>query len=497
MFFFKAVRGVAESFLRSMLDEAWKESPIDCVKLIFHTRDCRGGKGEKLIFAQSLKWLAEKHPETLQKNLALIPFFGSWKDILSLCTTKFEDDALNMYAKQLEADLNVIGLSLTKDGKEEEDKLVEKMEVVDLKNKGVSISLAAKWAPTEDHKDDTATQVAKKLAKKLLPKSRQKLKDYRKKVLVPLRKKIMVTETFMTENKWNAIPYTGVASRCMNNNKKAFQKHDGDRFTKYLQDVALGKTTIKGGQLFPHELAKQYFTKSVEDPVAELQWKVIIEEVKKNGSLKDAIVVSDVSGSMSGTPMEVSVAMGILISQVAEEPFHNVVISFHDKPTFHVLPDGSLKDRVKSLQKAPWGGSTNFQAVFDLILERAKAFKLAPEAMPKKLFVISDMQFDQADMNGGFKTNYQVIKKKYQSAGYPMPTIVFWNVRANTPDFPVTIGINNTALISGYSPSILKVLMEKGAELDMQIEKKKEEKIDPYTVMRKAIDDERYSKLSL
>jgi len=307
-----------------MLEEAWKESPIDCLKLIFYTRDCRGGKGEKLIFAQSLKWIAEKHPETLKKNLDLIPFFGSWKDMFSLCSTVFEDEALSLYAKQLETDLNSIGLSLSNNGKEEEDKLADKMEVIDLKNKGVSISLAAKWAPTESHKEDTSNKVAMKLAKKLLPKSRQKLKDYRKRVIVPLRKRIMVTETFMASNNWNSIPYTGVASRCMNISKKAFQKHDGDRFVKYLQDVAIGKTSIKGTQMFPHELTKQYFSKNTEDMVVELQWKVIIEDIKKNGSLKDAIVISDVSGSMSGTPMEVSIGMGILIAEVAEEPFHKV-----------------------------------------------------------------------------------------------------------------------------------------------------------------------------
>jgi len=57
--FFRSVRGVATPELDRLLSAAWAESPIDCVRLIFQTRDCRGGKGEKAIFVHSLKWLLQ------------------------------------------------------------------------------------------------------------------------------------------------------------------------------------------------------------------------------------------------------------------------------------------------------------------------------------------------------------------------------------------------------------------------------------------------------
>lgn len=106
---------------------------------------------------------------------------------------------------------------------------------------------------------------------------------------------------------------------------------------------------------------------------------------------------------MSGTPLLVSIALGLLISEVTFPPFKNSVITFHSEPTFHQVKGTTLQERVQDLAK--WGGSTNFQAVFDLILHEAVTHKV----MPEKLFVISDMQFDAAD-DSNFLTNYEVIK---------------------------------------------------------------------------------------
>jgi hypothetical protein len=41
--------------------------------------------------------------------------------------------------------------------------------------------------------------------------------------------------------------------------------------------------------------------------------------------------------------------------------------------------------------------------------------------------------------------------------GYKLPQIIYWNVRADTPDFPVPSDETGVAMVSGFSPSILKV----------------------------------------
>jgi len=105
--------------------------------------------------------------------------------------------------------------------------------------------------------------------------------------------------------------------------------------------------------------------------------------------------------------------------------------------------------------------------------------------MPKRLYVISDMQFNVATGSEKFETNHENIKKKYAKAGYKTPQIVYWNVRANTPDFPVRGDESDVALVSGFSPSILKDLVETGSVTD------------PFLFMRKVLDGERYKLLSL
>jgi len=370
---------------------------------------------------------------------------------------------LDIFANQLKQDLQVVN-SASDDAK-------------------ASISLAAKWAPTENSKMDTSKCVGK-IAKRLFPDSRTSKKDYRKVYLTPLRSHLKVTEIFMCAGQWRQIEYSKVPSRCMNLSRKAFTKHDADGFAKFIEDAKAGKVEIKGKQMFPHELAKHYFSNSEVDEIVELQWKTIVDGVRKAGTLEDSIVLSDVSGSMSGTPMEVSVALGLLISEVTSAPFTNAVVTFHEKPKFHLVQGKTLCERVKNIMAMEWGGTTNFQAVFDLILARAKENKLAPQSMPKRIFVISDMQFNAAG-GDNYSTNHEVIERKYQSAGYAVPQIIYWNVRANTNDFPVSSDKSGVALVSGFSPSILKNIVDAGTLPD------------PFTMMKSVIDGERYNLLTL
>ena len=42
------------------------------------------------------------------------------------------------------------------------------------------------------------------------------------------------------------------------------------------------------------------------DEVDELQWKRMVDDLLKKGKMRNCIAVCDLSGSMNGTPMEVS-----------------------------------------------------------------------------------------------------------------------------------------------------------------------------------------------
>ena len=114
--------------------------------------------------------------------------------------------------------------------------------------------------------------------------------------------------------------------------------------------------------------------------------------------------------------------------------------------------------------------STNFQAAFDLILQTAVRFKLTQEQLPEVVLVLSDMEFDYAESGGwhskGSKTNFEVVDAKFKAAGYARPGLVFWNLNSRTETVPVRMDESGTALVSGFSPSILKSLLANPLEMN-------------------------------
>lgn len=483
-YFSKVLRGTETEQVVEYLTEAWTESPLDTLRLVAQKRDCRGGAGEKKVFYESMQWCVTKHPEVAAMFLPLIPAYGTWKDgYLCFCDTPMEDMWLKHVAKQIKDDLVVLNLEDDVDDESKGEK------------KSKSISLCAKWVPSEGSSIDRKFNgVYERLARVMeLQPGNRGLKQLRVDYLSPLREFLNIVERLMCGGKWSSITYEHVPSVAMNRLRKAFAKKDTQRFKEYLNQVSSGKKKINSGQLFPHQMVKPYIHGEPFDQVIEEQWKAYVKQTQALGQLDQAVVISDVSGSMSSggpgktdrdLPLQVSIALGLLVSTISKGAFNGSVITFHQHPTFHKIDTkASLEDQVNSLKSAPWGGNTNFQAVFDLILTTATNHNLKQEDMPKTLIVVSDMQFDQA---GGenFFTNFEVIKAKYRKFGYTMPKIVFWNVAGSTADFPVTKDEFGVAMVAGFSPSILKYITAGTIT-------------SPYELMRDVIDSERYAQVDV
>ena len=75
--------------------------------------------------------------------------------------------------------------------------------------------------------------------------------------------------------------------------------------------------------------------------------------------------------------------------------------------------------------------------------------------MPKILLIVSDLEFDSCCVHNSL-TNFEMIRNKYESAGYEMPTVVFWNVISRNTQSPITIDERGAVLIGGCSPVVLK-----------------------------------------
>ena len=465
--FFKLTRDFHQNNnFKFFIEKSLNEDKLDTLKIIFNGRDSRGGKGDRESFLQAQEYLRQNYTDLWYKNVHLFPEYGRYSDWY---------EKFNNYT-------------------EEEKKYITELTVKQLKedyqnmNECKSISLLAKWIPSEDkrlNRSNLLIYICSELfnCNKI---TGFHLKKLRKEYITPLRAYLNIVESLMCQKKWDEIDFSKVPSCAMHKLKKAFERNSPYEFSNYLQQVESGQKKINASQIFPHDLVRIYLSSYANiDRVAEAQWNEIVTSVKKLGTFNKSLVISDVSGSMTGTPMEVSIALGILIANITKEPFNNCLLTFSENPVFHIIPETAitLKDKVDSVSKMGWGMTTNLTKVFDLILQRAINFKLKEDDMPEKLYIISDMQFNQTYDN---QTNFSYIDNKYKEAGYKRPQIIFWNVRSNTTqDFPVdSSNEQDVALISGFSPSILKSVLN-GKDFT------------PYGILRTTIDDERYSLIKI
>eukprot|EP01024_Parvocaulis_polyphysoides_P006943 TRINITY_DN1205_c0_g1_i4.p1 TRINITY_DN1205_c0_g1~~TRINITY_DN1205_c0_g1_i4.p1 ORF type:complete len:863 (-),score=138.81 TRINITY_DN1205_c0_g1_i4:162-2750(-) len=375
----------------------------------------------------------------------------------------------------------------------------------------ISCSLAAKWVPNLNSGYEYRTLLCEGIARRLFPKSLPEYVDLdeqfysyrvrdrlRKEVLVPLRKHLKVPEIFMSQNQWSDLDYTRVPSVCMRLRKNQFLKHDGERLNAFLEKVEKGEKKMASQALKPHEILRDVNKSENSDEsslqISQLQWESLIQNIKGNNQLNNCVAVCDVSGSMSFhsptgvTCMEVAIALTLIISEVAQEPWKDHAITFSESPSFQNISGKTLKERYESLEKIDFGFNTDFQKVFDEILKRAQQASLPPEQMVGTLFVFSDMQFDEAagmyHINT-WKTSHQLLKEKFRDAGYPMPKIVYWNLRS-TDNVPVQKDEMGTCLLSGFSANLLKMFMEGTLE-----------DFNPMEVMLKAVSGRLFEQLEV
>ncbi|WJX57438.1 hypothetical protein P8452_43002 [Trifolium repens] len=522
-FFFHVVPNTPSETLIQRLKLAWSHNPLTTLKLVCNLRGVRGtGKSNREGFYTAALWFHQHHPKTLASNVPSLADFGYFKDlpeILYRLLEGTEKDSLMSQETVARAKAQKETAHALKEQKRIAlaKKLVQrytsdpnfkflhdsisdhfadclKKDLEFLKSGSTTkISLAAKWCPSVDSSFDRSTLLCESIAKRIFPREEYegveeahyayRVRDrLRKDVLVPLRKVLELPEVFIGANQWNLIPYNRVASVAMKFYKEKFLKHDKERFEKYLEDVKSGKTTIAAGALLPHEIIGSLgYIDGGE--VAELQWKRIVDDLLKKGKMRNCLAVCDVSGSMDGIPMEVSVALGLLVSELSDEPWKGKVITFSEEPHLHVIQGDNLKSKTNFVRDMDWGGNTDFQKVFDCILDVAVNGNLKEDQMIKRIFVFSDMEFDEASMNP-WETDYQAITRKYRSKGYgsAVPQIVFWNLR-DSEATPVPATQKGVALVSGFSKNLLTLFLDNEGD------------ISPVNAMEAAISGPEYQKL--
>lgn len=473
------IRNAPTDRIRELVQRGWLESPEHTMQIILHTRDIRKGKGEKKSTMEAILWIREHKPNTYKANLDTFLKMGCFKDLLVI-TELAEEKKLPALAEKEFIELELLAHHLGQDMLKLQANS-EEMKGGEETKKKQNISLAAKWAPSEGKH---FSHLAVRLAKLLFPASKCAEKDYRL-FLKRLRAHLKVTETYMCEGRAKEIDFASVPARCHKNLRNAFAKHAPEEYKAYKEALVKGEKKINSTGLFPHELVaameKEVDSQDEEEQkiIIEAQWKDMITSFSKNSgtTLQNAVALVDVSGSMGGEPMQVAVALGLVISELTQGPYHNRLITFHSNPQWHRVIGNSLEEKIACVKSAPWGMSTNIQAAFRLILDTAIEHKIPPEQMPAVLFILSDMQFDQAT-GIDLKTNQvwnDTIKDMYTAAGYKRPDIVYWNLKY-AENLPVRYDDKGVCLLSGFSPNSMRVLLKHGV-------------IDPLTTMLETISD--------
>ncbi|KAF0716976.1 Aste57867_2562 [Aphanomyces stellatus] len=475
--YYSVLRGTPEARVAELMTASYNEDALHTLKLVAYLRDIRGGKGERLVARQALQWLALHHPEELEHNLKhYVAEYGRFDDLLALVETPVEAFALTVFAEQLKTDLAAL----------------EAQE---------PISLCAKWVPSQQKAADKKTNVNTKLAKAMGISAA----ELRKRYVSPLRASLKLLEQFMCAKEWDKIDLNKVPSVAMHIHsqpKKAFARHLAKKYAAWKEGLKSGKTKVNAGVLHPHQVVRQYFQSlhmfdlgdgwciplaNNRDDLVEAQWQVMLENGRALGTLSRTLVMADVSGSMTEhdcLPLLVSCALGILISELCQDEFHGVVLTFHETPSFYHVTGTTLLDKVRCLMRAPFGLSTDFCSALRLVLTTATEKQISNDHMPERLIVISDMQFNVAQGKDGDATNFQVFTQEIAAAGYTVPQLVFWNVNGVVGDTPTLASEANVSLLSGFSPAVLKAALT-GKQLT------------PFQTMLQAVDDARYDLIEL
>jgi hypothetical protein len=434
-----ALREADASVVSLKFQRAFSEDYVGALKAMFYCRDIRGGQGERKSFRIMFRWLCVNKPEIAFRLLGLLPFYGRWDDVLVAIDTPVQPAMVALIREAL------IG---QKDG------------------------TCAKWMPREGKANgDIAVFLARELG--------LTARSYR----LLLSRLTKVVENQMCAGNWSEINYSHVPSQAMHKYMKAYWRNDGERYGAFVDaigtvDEKTGEVIkMNAGAIFPHETLSEYLRGYTREgsPSVEAQWKAQPDFIKGEETF---LPICDVSGSMEGLALEVSIALGIYLSERNKSSFKNAYVIFSGDPVISSFDDNqSVFDKVRQMSTGEIARNTNLERVYRLMLEKAKQSKLAPEDMPSNLLIMSDMQFDSCIANRSDNAT-KMVRRMYAEAGYAVPNVIYWNVRASANQ-PAKLNDEGVVLVSGFSPSIMKSIFG-GA-------------VNPMDVMYKVLNDERYS----
>lgn len=424
-----ATRSKSQEEIEEILLPAFIENKELATKLVFWAGDIRGGAGERRFFKTALRFINKNYPEIYKANIENIPHYNRFDSLF-----QFSDKST----------LNFVKAEL------------------DRKN-----GLAAKWMPREGKANHQA------FLSEFLKHTGLSKKNYRK-LVAGLSKTV---EQDLSARRFSKVEYSKVPSVAFNKYRKAFKRNDETRFINFLESVEKGESKINAGAIFPHDIYKSVRTGGDERSI-NAQWASLPNYLENSN--ERILPVCDVSGSMTcanGLPMDISVSLGLYLSERNVGTFKDCFMSFSYNPNVYKV-SGTLTERLKQIRTADWGHGTNLQATFRQILYVAQRHNVPEHEMPTMVLIISDMEFDSACS----QTNLDAIRQQYVQSGYELPKLVFWNVNSiSNNNLPAKFNDDGVGLVSGASPAIIKSVLSG--------------EIQPEKIMLRTLNNPRYDRI--
>ena len=449
---------IALDTIYSLFKKSIQEDANYTIKWLMYLRDINGGLGERSSYRLILNEIANNVPELIfallqSKQLQVL---GRFDDLVYVWDTTKNKDSKNYIFNYLKYQLS-------------EDILHDK--------NGESVSLLAKWLPSENTTSRKTRQLATRFRKALEMSS----KSYRR-MLSTLRKNIDVVERKMSNNQWGEINYQGVTSKANLIYRNAFMKHDEERRSKYLEDLSNGDVKINAGKMYLYDIISKYKNKWDDEVDGTLEALWDAQEVPKD--YNDILVVRDGSGSMTisafGTSvsvLDIADALTIYTTQHNKSEYYkDKFITFSSKPEIVDLSAcNTLRDKLSVLDEYDDWSTTNVESVFDLILETSVKNKVDAKDLPSTVLVVSDMQFNSAmGTNFNNDTLFEKIARKFESVGYKLPKLVFWNVSYHNDTVPLQKNDNGLVIMSGFSKNNIDMILH--------------DNLDPLEVLKAELD---------
>ena len=269
-------------------------------------------------------------------------------------------------------------------------------------------------------------------------------------------------EQTMSEKEWSEINYSSVPGSAMRKYSRAFTNQDSKRFDEWKNDKT---TKASVSATYPHEVLK-----CDDAALADKLWDNLPDFLEN--SEENILPMIDTSGSMFGEPLAIAISLGMYLAERSKGEFHDMFLSFSEHPELVKIKGDNVQDRLSNISNADWGMNTDFEKAYMHILNVAKKHNVMKDSMPSMLLVLSDMQFDESQNDG--MPHFEHMKEEYEKAGYKLPKIVFWNLDSHYGT-PAKCSDDSVAMVSGYSPSIMKAILNA-------------EEFNPLSIMMEALE---------